>query len=166
MGDSAMARSPAQLGPLHDHHQRGHERERHEDDDELDHGHVQPGDLDRVVRHQAGWEAHVGGPVDALHAAVERDGHAYGGNHGNEVGRVALAQALEDEHVDQDADDAAAQRRGDEAGPQGQVELGDQLQRHVGAHHEHRAVREIDDAQHAEYQREAEREQSVDAPER
>ena len=40
------------------------------------------------------------------------------------------------------------------------------VQRRVGAHHEDGALREVDDAQHAEDQREAEREEGVDAAER
>src|SRR6202000_2046658 len=56
--------------------------------------------------------------------------------------------------------------REEDGGPQREAHLRDGRQRGIGAHHEDGTLREVDDAQHAEHQREAEGEEGVDAAER
>ena len=80
--------------------------------------------------------------------------------------RVALAQRLEHPHVNQQPEAASHKEGRHQRGPEREPQLGHNLQRHVGANHEDRAMRKIDHAQHAEYQGEAEREQCVDATQR
>jgi hypothetical protein len=75
-------------------------------------------------------------------------------------------QRPQHEHVDEQPQQARREEGHGQRAGQRQVQPRDGLQRRIGAHHEDGAMRQVDHAQHAEDQREAEREQRVDAAER
>ena len=82
---------------------------------------------------------------------------------------VELVEPLQQEPLDQDADEADDQRREHQRRPVADAELVEQQERREGTHHVLGAVGEIDDVEHAEDDGEAEAQQrierAVDEPE-
>ena len=111
-------------------------------------------------------KAQILGAEQALAGAVQEDADANGGDHRNQMRRMPVSQRAQHQQVDQQPERAADQQGDDERGPQWERQARDDLQRGVGADHEDRAMRQIDHSQDAEDQRESQREQRVDAPQR
>jgi hypothetical protein len=131
LGDSATARllgraqRATQLRLLQREHQHGHQHEGHEDDAQLQHRHADAGDLQRILRQHLAGKALVLGAEQALHEAVQGQAQADGGDHRDEVRRVAGAQRLEYQPVDQQPDEARERERECDGRPQRRVQLVD-----------------------------------------
>ena len=71
---------------------------------------------------------------------------------------IACPQGPEHQKIDDKANHPREQHGGQHAQPQWQCEFFNDQQRGIASQHEHRAMRQVDDAQHAEHQRKAKRE--------
>ena len=75
---------------------------------------------------------------------------------------VEVIDAFQQQLLEHDADQADNQRRQHQRSPERHIEVAEQQPCGEGAHHVLRAVREVDDVQHAEDHGEAETEHGVE----
>src|SRR5450830_143931 len=161
LGDSAQR--AAQLRAAHHGQQHNHQHESDDDDADLYRSDVHVADGDAVFRDGADREALVLGAEQTLREVGQHDRDTDGGNHGNQVGCIALAQRLQHQEVDDEADQTGGDHCREHGQPERQRQFFDQQQGGIATQHEDRAVRQIDDAEYAEYQREPQRKERIDA---
>ena len=138
------------------HRRREHHRTE-PDQEQIVARHVLAEKIDRALQSRRAAAQQIARPPDQDHEILDHQGQAERRQQLKQLGRVI--DPPQQHHFDQHADHGDDQRRGDDAAPKTDrtgKPLG-QRECHIGAEHVERAMGEIDDARHAEDDRQPRR---------
>jgi len=143
--------------------ERGHQQDREPDDEQAQTVHARVADLHHRLRQAAGRIACKVGPVPQLHEPDHDDREPETRDHRREGRRAAPAQRSERQAIEEDPEEAGHKERGDGRDGRRETERRHTEERDERAKHEDDRVREVQDVEDREDEREPDGEQRVDA---